>query len=193
MDTFALDARKKTHFFLKSDRREKCSRNVTWESSLPEFAVDVRYPPGVLSVKAHPLHLIFEPGCHVFPYKQRKYVRQADSWVNVQLVNTDKRWWVTWSAQLSVLLLLSSVHIHAPGVEGEGEKVLQTRRGAHYWVQPLQPFLTLLKSGELTPGNTDSLDVTHPAYKHLISGNTWTEKLGWKTAQNHTETHTETS
>lgn len=32
---------------------------------IPELAVDVRYPPGVLSVKAHPLHLILEPGGHM--------------------------------------------------------------------------------------------------------------------------------
>lgn len=51
-----------------------------------------------------------------------------------------------------MLLLLSGVHVHAPGVEGEGEEVLQARRGAHNSTEAFQPFLTLLKSGELTPG-----------------------------------------
>lgn len=52
-----------------------------------------------------------------------------------------------------MLLLLTGVHIHAPGVEGKGEKVLQARGRAHYHVQAFQPLLTLLKGGELTPGD----------------------------------------
>lgn len=60
----------------------------------------------------------------------------------------------TWSAQLAVLLLLAGVHVHAPGVEGEGEEVLQARGGTHHGVQALQPFLTLLEGGELTPGGS---------------------------------------
>lgn len=35
---------------------------------LPELAVDVGDPPGVLSVKSHSLHLVLEPGSHVFAY-----------------------------------------------------------------------------------------------------------------------------
>jgi len=58
----------------------------------------------------------------------------------------------TWSTELAVLLLLASVHLHTPGVEGEGEEVLQARGRAHDHVQALQPFLTLLEGGELTPG-----------------------------------------
>ena len=67
----------------------------------------------------------------------------------------------TWSAQLAVLLLLAGVHLHAPGVEGEGEEVLQARGRAHDHVQPLQPFLTLLKGGELTPGDQTQKPMLH--------------------------------
>lgn len=69
----------------------------------------------------------------------------------------------TWSAQLAVLLLLAGVHIHAPVVEGEGEEVLQARGRAHYVVQALQPFLTLLKGGELTPGGSNTKPNVTPA------------------------------
>lgn len=58
----------------------------------------------------------------------------------------------TWPTQVPVLLLLTGVHLHAPGVVGEGEQVLDLGRGADGIVQPLQPVLTLLKRGELTPG-----------------------------------------
>lgn len=64
-----------------------------------------------------------------------------------------KRQQSTWPAQFAMLLLLSSVHLHAPGVEGKGEQVLQARGRTHYDVQAFQPFLTLLKGGELTPEN----------------------------------------
>lgn len=57
----------------------------------------------------------------------------------------------TWSAKLTVLLFLTSVHIHAPGVEGEGEEVLEARGRTHHSVEAFQPFLTLFKGGELTP------------------------------------------
>lgn len=57
----------------------------------------------------------------------------------------------TWSAKLAVLLLLTSIHIHAPGMESKGEEVLEASGRTHYSVEALQPFLTLLKGGELTP------------------------------------------
>lgn len=65
-----------------------------------------------------------------------------------------KRRLVTWSAQLAVLLFLTSIHLHAPGMEGEGEEVLQARGRSNHHIQALQPLLTLLKGRELTPGNT---------------------------------------
>lgn len=51
-----------------------------------------------------------------------------------------------------MLLLLTGINLHAPGVVGEGEQVLDLGRGADGIVQPLQPVLTLLKGGKLTPG-----------------------------------------
>lgn len=41
----------------KSTHQQHAERNLL----LPELAVDVRYPPGILSVKRQPLHLILEP------------------------------------------------------------------------------------------------------------------------------------
>lgn len=71
-----------------------------------------------------------------------------------------KRQQTTWPTELAVLLLLSSVHVHAPGVEGKGEQILQARGRAHYRVQALQPFLALLKGGELAPKfETKDLDL----------------------------------
>lgn len=67
----------------------------------------------------------------------------------------------TWSAQLAVLLLLTGIHIHAPGVEGEGEEVLQARWRAHDCIQAFQPFLTLLKGGELTPRDQTQKPTLH--------------------------------
>lgn len=64
----------------------------------------------------------------------------------------------TWSAELTVLLLLTSVHVHAPGVEGEGEEVLEAGGGTHHRAEALQPFLTLLEGGELTPGGGQTQD-----------------------------------
>lgn len=60
---------------------------------------------------------------------------------------------LTWPAQLPVLLLLSSIHLHAPSVEGKGKEVLQARGRVHYGVEAFEPLLTLLKGGELTPGD----------------------------------------
>lgn len=57
----------------------------------------------------------------------------------------------TWSAKLTVLLLLTSIHIHAPGMESKGEEVLEASGRTHYSVEAFQPFLTLFKGGELTP------------------------------------------
>lgn len=57
----------------------------------------------------------------------------------------------TWPTQIPVLLLFTGVNLHAPGVVGEGEQVLYLGRGADGIVQPLQPVLTLLKGGKLTP------------------------------------------
>jgi len=51
-----------------------------------------------------------------------------------------------------MLLLLPGIEVHAPGMEGEGEEVLQAGRGPPYRAQPLQPLLALLQGGELTPG-----------------------------------------
>lgn len=42
----------------------------------------------------------------------------------------------TWSAKLTVLLFLPSIHIHAPGVEGKGEEVLEARGRTHHGVEP---------------------------------------------------------
>lgn len=58
---------------------------------------------------------------------------------------------LTRPAELAVLLFLSSVHVHAPGVEGKGEEVLEARGRTHYGVEAFHPFLTLFKGGELTP------------------------------------------
>lgn len=57
----------------------------------------------------------------------------------------------TWSAKLAVLLLLTSIHIHAPGMESKGEEVLEACGRTHHSVEAFQPFLTLFKGGELTP------------------------------------------
>ena len=57
----------------------------------------------------------------------------------------------TWPAELAVLLLLPGVDVHAPGVEGEGEEVLQAGGGPPRRAQPLQPLLALLQGGELAP------------------------------------------
>jgi len=66
----------------------------------------------------------------------------------------------TWPTQIPVLLLLTSIHLHAPRVVGKREQVLYLRRGADGIVQSLKPILTLLKSRKLTPvpeTNTDLL------------------------------------
>lgn len=84
----------------------------------------------------------------------------APSWkslMNTGVVFTQRSWRVvdsgrrTWPAQLPVLLLLPRVHVRTPGVEGEGEEVLQPGRGANHAREPLQPLLTLLEGGELAP------------------------------------------
>lgn len=103
----------------------------------------------------------------MFPYReQRCLIRPEASRGSTEVLCEDTAggWQggVTWSAQLAVLLLLASVHPHAPGVEGEGEEVLQARGRAHNSVQALQPFLTLLKGGELTP-----VDPTQKTTVHL--------------------------
>lgn len=73
----------------------------------------------------------------------------------------------TWPTQVPVLLLLTGINLHAPGVVGEGEQVLDLGRGADGIVQPLQPVLALLKRGELTPGpDTNIPGVTFRKGRH---------------------------
>lgn len=62
----------------------------------------------------------------------------------------------TWSAKLTVLLLLTSIHIHAPGVEREGKEVLEASGWTHYSIEAFQPFLTLFKGGELAPDGSNT-------------------------------------
>lgn len=61
-----------------------------------------------------------------------------------------------------MLLLLASIHIHAPGVEGEGEEVLQARGRTRGGAEALQPFLALFEGGELAPEG-----VAHTRWRRL--------------------------
>lgn len=62
----------------------------------------------------------------------------------------------TWSAKLTVLLLLTSIHIHAPGVKRKGKEVLEVSGRTHYSIEAFQPFLTLFKGGELAPDGSNT-------------------------------------
>lgn len=57
-----------------------------------------------------------------------------------------------------MLLLLAGIHVHAPGMEGEGEEVLEAGGGAHHRAEAFQPFLALFEGGELTPGGPQTQD-----------------------------------
>lgn len=57
----------------------------------------------------------------------------------------------TWLAELIVLLLLTNVGVHAPGMKSKREKLFQLRGWPCHQGKPLQPLLTLLKCGELAP------------------------------------------
>lgn len=153
-----------------NDGDQQGNGHPEWKLLLPELAVDVWYPPGILSVKAHPLHLVLEPGSHVFACRWNREVQikeKSGSSVGVTWIRKGAMTH-TRSAQLAVLLLLTSIYVHAPGMESEGEQVLKAWGRTHYGVQAFLPFLTLLKGGELTPGGSNTKWLQHLAIKENL-------------------------
>lgn len=56
---------------------------------------------------------------------------------------------LTWAAQVHMLVFIVGAAPQAPGVVGQGKKVLLPRRVGYGPVQTLQPLLALLERGEV--------------------------------------------